>query len=338
MERPSPSVTYLYSTFSSSYLRFTKPTMRHLLLFHHWRAASILILHSMIRESGSVSKSYKENTSFIVAELVDLFKSQQKDIRIKQELKAAAEKKSQQDALQAAEDRRENNMAKVKDLLRDTFGSKVPTLRFSDDQQDPEADEIQNEEDHTASFTAQTAGSDYQIADDIPQPTCTDIAKWFRHIHSGTEIQETLKLCKRPKNMSKLERQHVTDAMIPMGLGEPRNLSQAIRDIKLSLKTMGITSVQCVQKRRWDLRSKLQGAAKELADTNKPFDDTIFGPNLQKHYMQDGRLTVITWPRPVQPFLGEPVAAGVLPVVIKASQETREPRKLRGGRGCSADI
>ena len=73
--------------------------------------------------------------------------------------------------------------------------------------------------------------------------------------------------------------------MIPTALGKPEFiLSQCIRDIKLALKTMGMTSMQAVQRRCLDLCSKLVGAAKELADTNKPLDDTIFGPNLKKHF------------------------------------------------------
>ena len=75
------------------------------------------------------------------------------------------------------------------------------------------------------------------------------------------------------------------DAMIPIANNEPDlNISEVIRDLQLGLKVLGIASVQSIQKRRLDLRYKLTGAAKELADPSKPFDDNIFGPNLKQHF------------------------------------------------------
>ena len=319
------------------YLRFPKPTMRHPHLIASLTSSYLFVIHSMSGEENT-----SDSGSYSVEELMRLFTSQQKEIK---SLQDAAAKKSEQDALQITEDRRENNMAQIKSLLRDTFGSKVPTLNFSDDDQDAENEE--QEDPFTSSLAESLAaessdGDADQVSEHIPEPICMVISQWFRNIHSGTQIQETLKLCKRPKNcdalkyveinpeimrsinkqdiiddqrmkwlsqaaiksaqplaaawsnMSKLEfviqqrqpaSEEVTDAMIPTGPGEPEfNLSQCIRDVKLSLKTMGMTSVQCIQKRRLDLRGKLQGAAKELADTNKKFDDTIFGPDLQKHF------------------------------------------------------
>ena len=75
-----------------------------------------------------------------------------------------------------------------------------------------------------------------------------------------------------------------TDAMIPLDAGQHFNLSESIRLLKHGIKCLGMTSMQAVQKRRLDLRYKLIGAAKELAEPNQPFDDTIFGPNLQRHF------------------------------------------------------
>ena len=73
--------------------------------------------------------------------------------------------------------------------------------------------------------------------------------------------------------------------MIPIANNEPDlNISEVIRDIQLGLKVIRIASVQAIQKRRLDLCYKLVGAAKELADPSKPFDDTIFGPNLKQHF------------------------------------------------------
>ena len=52
----------------------------------------------------------------------------------------------------------------------------------------------------------------------------------------------------------------------------------------MGLKVLGMASVQAVQKRRLDLQVHLSGAAKELAEANQPFDDTLFGRNLKQHF------------------------------------------------------
>ena len=72
------------------------------------------------------------------------------------------------------------------------------------------------------------------------------------------------------------------DAMIPLNHEEEMNLSEIIRHIKLSLKTIGFCHVQAVQKRHLDLKDKLSGAAKELAEPSQPFTDLMFGPDLAK--------------------------------------------------------
>ena len=67
-----------------------------------------------------------------------------------------------------------------------------------------------------------------------------------------------------------------TDAMVPVTEERQLNLSEVIRNLKHGIKCLGMVHVQCIQKRRLDLRDKLYGAAKELAEPNQPFDDELF--------------------------------------------------------------
>ena len=181
------------------------------------------------------------------------------------------------------------------------------------------------------------------VGDPIPAPMAKCLEKWFRTIHSGIEIQETLKSCIRPENATalkvvkindevkkKMERpdeiadnrmrwlctavaktaqpltkvwaslsdlefelqqaqpadHEVTDAMVPITRERSMNLSAVIKDLKHGIKCLGMVHVQCVQKRRLDLKDKLQGAAKEMAEPNQPFDDEIFGVNMEKRLSQ----------------------------------------------------
>ena len=74
------------------------------------------------------------------------------------------------------------------------------------------------------------------------------------------------------------------DAMIPLNKDNDMNLSEIIRHLKLSLKMLGYCRVQAVQKRCLDLKDVLSGQAKELAEPHQPFDDKLFGPDLNKHF------------------------------------------------------
>ena len=76
------------------------------------------------------------------------------------------------------------------------------------------------------------------------------------------------------------------DAFVPLDKDTDLNLSEIIRKLKVGLKMVGYCHVQAVQKRRLDLKDLLNGSAKELADPSQPFDDTIFGPDLNKHLNQ----------------------------------------------------
>ena len=60
------------------------------------------------------------------------------------------------------------------------------------------------------------------------------------------------------------------------------NLSAVIRDLKHCLKCLGMLHVQTIQKRCLELRDKLSGPAKELSEVNTPFDDMIFGADMEK--------------------------------------------------------
>ena len=76
------------------------------------------------------------------------------------------------------------------------------------------------------------------------------------------------------------------DAIIPVDLesNEMLNLTQLLKDFKLGLKVLGMASIQSIQKRHLNLQYKLVGAAKELAEPNQSFDDTLFGLNLKQHF------------------------------------------------------
>ena len=162
---------------------------------------------------------------------------------------------------------------------------------------------------------------------------------WFREIHTGSDIQETLKRCERPENCeclkvvkindeikakmqkpdeikdqrlkwicqsapkaawplatvwSELSRiqfflqqnqppeEEVTNAILQLGKDEPpADITDLIDKVELSLKIIGITSVQALHKRRHDLQYKLAGPAKQLAEFNHKFTDEMFGPTMK---------------------------------------------------------
>ena len=116
------------------------------------------------------------------------------------------------------------------------------------------------------------------------------------------------------------------DAMIPLNEHEEMNLSEIIRHIKLSLKAIGFCHVQAVQKRRLDLKDKLSGAAKELAEPSQPFTELMFGPDLASEINAAHKMTAkLGNNRPKtakgnrhHPFLG-------LPPKRPASDATRWP-------------
>ena len=71
-----------------------------------------------------------------------------------------------------------------------------------------------------------------------------------------------------------LELEDLPDAMVPLTDDEDDlNLSAVIHDIQLGLEILSMASVQAVQKCCLDLKYKLSGAAKELAQINQPFDN-----------------------------------------------------------------
>ena len=134
----------------------------------------------MSGENGSVSNPVNEDISlYSVEELTKLLHSQQQDIK---NLKAAAAKKSEQDALQAVEDHCENNLAQMRGLLHDTFGGTAPTLHFSKEKGDEDAEDQSEEDPYTVSLAqtlaAENSGVDAdQVTDDIPEPICTAITQ-----------------------------------------------------------------------------------------------------------------------------------------------------------------
>ena len=80
----------------------------------------------------------------------------------------------------------------------------------------------------------------------------------------------------------------IEDAMVPLSnKGENMSLSSVICDLKYGIKCIGLINMQCVQKRHLDLQYKLAGAAKELAEPNQPFDDHLFGLNVDKHLIKN---------------------------------------------------
>ena len=75
------------------------------------------------------------------------------------------------------------------------------------------------------------------------------------------------------------------------------NVSDLLRQLELALKVLGMAHVQGCQKRRLDLRDKINNSGKELADANQKLGPELFGENLKEHYRQiqeNNRLTSIT--------------------------------------------
>ena len=69
--------------------------------------------------------------------------------------------------------------------------------------------------------------------------------------------------------------------MIPLEKDEePVDMTDLIEKMELGLKVIRITSVQTMQKRRFDLQYKLAAPAKQLAEFNHPFPNNMFGPNV----------------------------------------------------------
>ena len=267
-------------------------------------------------------------------ELKALLESQQDQIK---ELQEQASLRESEALKQAEEDAAEPSASKLAKVLTELgYGKKNP----------PESPKSPFEKYLEFELQAEGPKEDTDTTtDDIPATLAQTLVGWFCRIHSGSEIQEALRLCKRPANadalkivsineevrksmsrqddikdqrlkwlccaivksvqpltvayatLTKLEHaikrradgyapdQPAPDAMIPLDADDNEiNLSQVIRDLRLSLKCIGMSSVQALQKRRLDLQYKLSGAAKELAEPGQPFDDTLFGPNLKKHF------------------------------------------------------
>ena len=113
--------------------------------------------------------------------------------------------------------------------------------------------------------------------------------KW--HCNAITKSTQLLAICyskllRLQFHLRKANEDTEGDAIIPVDLEsiETLNLTQLLEDFKLGLKVLGMASVQGVQKRYLDLQYKLVGAAKELAEPNQLFNDTLFGPNLKQHF------------------------------------------------------
>ena len=70
--------------------------------------------------------------------------------------------------------------------------------------------------------------------------------------------------------------------MIPLEKDEePVDMTDLIEKMELGLKVIRITSVQTMQKRRFDLQYKLAAPTKQLAEFNHPFPNNMFGPNMK---------------------------------------------------------
>ena len=282
-------------------------------------------------------------------ELQDRLEEQREEIEL---LKEAADRQKIEFEERLKEESYDAKVEKYNKLYKEAFGTDPPALlQFSQvptptpsPTPNPEQDQGQEQSEYdkrlTSEFEEEIPRDElHPTGDDIPQPMADCLQRWFRTIHSGHDILETLKLCTRPANATslktvklneevakKLDRpdeikdnrmrwlcnalsktvqpltkvwaslkdlefelqqaqpadQDVTDAMVPIMPDRSLNLSEVIRDLKLGIKCLGMAHVQSIQKRRWDLKDKLQGAAKELAKPNQPFDDELFGSDMEK--------------------------------------------------------
>ena len=271
-----------------------------------------------------------------------------------QQLHEIAAKKGHEDDTHSLDNARENNIIQIKELLKDNFGDGPNPLMGDatmakcirgptpDDRSEEEVDDF--EASLSQDFKGKGPKDDSDTTtDDISHSVCRVLTAWFQQIHSGAEIQEALKQCKRPLNATALKAVQINpegkksmthadeqkdqclkwlcnaitkssqplaicyskllrlqfpirkankdtegDTIIPVDLesNETLNLMQLdlLKDFKLGLKVLGMASVQGVQKRHLDLQYKLVGAAKELAEPNQSFDDTLFGLNLKQHF------------------------------------------------------
>ena len=82
--------------------------------------------------------------------------------------------------------------------------------------------------------------------------------------------------------------------MIATRDGHSINITELSALAELSLKVLGMASVQCSQKRRADLKYKLVPTAKELADRDQPMGPELFGDNIKEHYKQIQDVAKIT--------------------------------------------
>ena len=267
------------------------------------------------------------------------------------QLQEAAERQKREWEQKLAEESYDAKVQKFNRLYKEAFGTDPPAQPAFGSNPAlpggvPPPEEEQSDYDKKLASELEDEGpkddSD-PVGDPILAPMAKCLEKWFRTIHSGIEIQETLKSCIRPENATalkvvkindevkkKMERpdeiadnrmrwlctavtktaqpltkvwaslsdlefelqqaqpadHEVTDAMVPITRERSMNLSAVIKDLKHGIKCLGMVHVQCVQKRRLDLKDKLQGAAKEMAEPNQPFDDEIFGVNMEKRLSQ----------------------------------------------------
>ena len=126
-----------------------------------------------------------------------------------EELRKSASHKDAEIAKQLVEDEREGTLAQVRALLSKSIGESgesshmgqvSPVDSVSEDDCDPLEESLQKK------FQGEDSGdASDPTTDDISSAVCGVLNTWFRKIHSGTEIQETLKLCRRPFNASALK-------------------------------------------------------------------------------------------------------------------------------------
>ena len=113
------------------------------------------------------------------------------------------------------ENSHEARLKKFKELYKEAFGTEctgmpnfnLPVPTNTDETgkgSEPEPTPLEKELLAQLS-TEGSSEADDPTCDDIPRPMADCLIKWFREPHTGTEIQETLKLCERPKNAEALK-------------------------------------------------------------------------------------------------------------------------------------
>ena len=110
------------------------------------------------------------------------------------------------------QDEADDKYAKLSKFMQETFGtSPLPFPFFPQPPPAPMDQDIEEEKDPYDEFMEKSQGHNRKTTDGDPlcdaiHPAIVEsLHQWFREIHTGTDIQETLKKCERPENCDALK-------------------------------------------------------------------------------------------------------------------------------------